>query len=121
MNTEPGIRTQPGKEPTTTEHRVTPNDLRKLLAGEGGIDLRAIHENGKQVAMRIVGVRPGTTAARLGANNDDTIESINGMPLTSIPAAYAAGNAAVRDQRITIIGKRASSEPYVLVLNVERD
>ncbi len=102
-------------EPRTTEYRVTPADIRNLLTGEGGVDLRAILEDGKQVAMRIVGVKPGTTAARLGAQNDDTIESINDMPLVSIPAAYQAGDAAAREKRIVIRGTRAGV-PYVTVL-----
>lgn len=108
--------------PGATEQHLTPKDLRNLLSGEGGVDLRAVHEGGKQVAMRIVGVRPGTTAARIGANNDDTIETINGMPMTTIAGAYAAGDAAVKQDRITIRGKRAGSgESYEIVLVVDRD
>lgn len=99
----------------TTEHRITQADVARLMSGEGGVDLRIISEGGKQVAMRVVGVSPGTTAARIGAQNDDTIESINEQPLTSITGAYAAGDAAVRSGRITIRGKRAGV-PYVTVL-----
>ena len=102
------------REPAT-EQRITPTDVRNLMAGEGGVDLRAVHEGGKQVAMRVVGVTPGSTAARLGAQNDDTIETINDQPLTSIAGAYAAGDAAVRAGRIVIRGKRAGV-PYETVL-----
>jgi hypothetical protein len=101
--------------PGTTEHHVSPADIRNLLAGEGGVDLRPIIKHGKQVAMRVVGVTPGTTAARLGAQNDDSIESINEMPMTSVTAAYKAGDVAVRERRIVIRGERAG-EAYVTVL-----
>lgn len=104
-------------EPNPVEYTVTPADLRNLLAGEGGVDLRTTSVNGKP-AMRIVGVTAGTTAARLGANNDDTIETINDMPLDSIAAAYRAGDAAARAKRIVIRGTR-SGAPYITVLVVE--
>ena len=102
----------------TREHRVTPEDLRRILGGEGGIDLVPVLADGKQVAMRIVGVRPGTTAARLGAENDDTIESINDVPLSSVRAAYAAGDLALQQSRIVIRGMRRGA-PYVTVLVVD--
>src|SRR5688572_18645010 len=86
-----GVATGPGacketsmtepKATRTTEHRVTPADIQNLLAGEGGVDLASVMKDGKQVGMRVVGVKPGTTAARIGAENDDTIESINDVPL----------------------------------------
>ncbi|MDB4960132.1 MAG: hypothetical protein JWP01_131 [Myxococcales bacterium] len=105
--------------PRTTEHSITATDLRNLLSGEGGVDLERIVEGGTQVAMRIVGVSPGTTAARLGAQNGDTIESINDMPLLSIAAAYQAGDAAAKQDRIVIKGKR-DGEPYVTILTMKR-
>jgi S1-C subfamily serine protease len=107
------------KATRTTEHRVTPSDLQKILAGEGGVDLTSVIKDGKQVAMRVVGVKPGTTAARLGAANDDTIVSINDVPLTSVAAAYQAADLAIQQQRIVIRGTR-DGEPYVTILVVER-
>jgi S1-C subfamily serine protease len=92
-------------------------DIQNLLAGEGGVDLAPVVENGKQVAMRIFGVTPGTTAARLGAQNGDTIESINDVPLSSIAAAYDAGYRASRESLIVIRGMRAGT-PYTTVLVV---
>lgn len=100
-------------------HDVTPDDLRRIMSGEGGNDLEPIVEHGKQVAMRIVGVQPGTTAARLGAQNGDTIESINDMPLTSVAAAYRAADIAIRDQQIVLKGTRGGA-PYVTVLAIKR-
>jgi S1-C subfamily serine protease len=105
---------------STTEHRVTPSDLQKLLAGEGGVDLTPIMKDGKQVAMKVIGVQPGTTAARLGAHNGDTIESINDVPLDSVAAAYRAGDLAIQQSRIIIRGTRDGT-PYVTVLVVERN
>ena len=69
--------------------------------------------------MRVVGVRPGTTAARLGAQNDDTIESINDIALTSIADAYRTDDLASQKNQIVIRGKR-DGDPYATVLNVNR-
>jgi len=103
---------------STIEHHVTLRDLRNLLAGEGGIDLVPVIEHGLTV-MRIIGVRPGTTAARLGAQDDDTIETINDMALDTVAAAYRAGDAAIGERRIVIRGKRAGAS-YETTLVVDR-
>ncbi len=50
---------------------------------------------------------------------DDTIESINDVPLTSIEAAYRAGELASRADRIVIRGRRKGA-PHVTVLIVDR-
>lgn len=100
-----------------TEHHVTLADIANLARGEGGVDLTPIRDNGNQVAMRITGVSAGSTAARLGAQNDDTVESINGIALVSIPEAYRAGGLAAQEQRIVIRGKRGDV-PYETVLLV---
>jgi hypothetical protein len=102
-----------------TEHTITMADLRNLMTGEGGVDLERIVENGRQHAMRIVGVTAGTTAARLGAHNGDTIESINDMPLVSVAAAYQAADVAAKQEQIVIKGMR-NDEPYVTVLKMAR-
>lgn len=101
--------------PETTVHRVTRADIRRLLAGEGGVDLARVVENGTQVGMRIFGVSSGSTAERLSARNDDVIESINDLPLSSIAAAYEAGARASASKRIVIRGTRAGV-PYVTEL-----
>ena len=98
-----------------TEIRITAEDIANLVAGEGGVDLEPVMEGGRQVAMRIVGVREGTTAARLGAKNGDLVESFNGIPLVSISEAYRAGGIASRSQRIVVRGTR-DGEPYETVL-----
>ncbi|MBA3463282.1 MAG: hypothetical protein H0T46_25225 [Deltaproteobacteria bacterium] len=100
------------------EYPITPTDLRNLMSGEGGVDLERIVENGKQVAMRVVGVSPGTTAARLGARNGDTIETINDMPLSSVAEAYRIAAAVAKEPRIVIKGKRGD-EPYETVLRFQ--
>ena len=102
-----------------TTHTITLTDIQNLLAGEGGVDLKAVRAGGKQVAMRITGVLPGTTAARLGAQNDDTIESINDIALTSVSEAYRAGDVASQKNQIVIRGQR-NGEAYTTVLNVSR-
>ena len=100
-----------------TEYTITQADLRNLLRGEGGVDVERVIENGAQVAMRVVDVQPGTTAARLGAQTGDTIESINGLRLLTTAAAYRAADLVVRQKKIVIEGAR-EGERYVTVLNL---
>jgi C-terminal processing protease CtpA/Prc len=100
------------------EFAVTVRDLQKMLGGEGGLDLERVVENGKQIAMRVIGLRPDTTAARLGARNGDTIETVNGLPMTSIALAYQAGDEALKDKTITIRGKR-NGAPYETILHIK--
>jgi hypothetical protein len=104
--------------PETTEHRVTMRDIQNLLAGEGGVDMRQVIEDGVPVGMRLVGVRPGTTAARLGGENDDLVESINDIPLDGVAAAYRAADAAIATGRVVLRGRRRGV-PFVTVLVIE--
>lgn len=100
------------------EYKVTPADIQNLLAGEGGVDLRTVTQDGKPTAMRVVGVQPGTTAARLGAQNDDTIESINDVSVSSPGAMNAWTQMALRDKRLVLRGTRAG-QPRTSVLIIE--
>jgi type II secretory pathway component PulC len=101
----------------TSEYTITPADLANLLRGEGGVDLEPIVEHGKQVAMRIVGVRPNTTAARLGARDGDTIETLNDLPLTSVAEAYRVAAIIAQQAKIVVAGSR-DGERYVTVLKL---
>ncbi len=101
----------------TSEYDITPTDLANLLRGEGGVDLEPIIEQGKQVAMRIVGVRPGTTAAKLGARDGDTIETLNDHPLTSVSEAYRVAAVIAKEEQIVVAGAR-DGERYVTVLKL---
>jgi S1-C subfamily serine protease len=100
-----------------TEHHVGLEDIAKLAAGEGGVDLTPVLEGGRQIAMRLVGVSAGSTAERLGGRNGDVIASINGIPLVSIPEAYRAGGLAAQEARIVIRGTR-DGVPFEVVLLV---
>lgn len=102
---------------TVAEYAITQADLRNLLGGEGGVDLERVIEHGQQVAMRIVGIQPGTTADRLGARNGDTIVAINAIPLRSIAEAYRAADLGVARGELTITGTRDGA-PYVTVLKL---
>lgn len=101
----------------TSEYTITTADLANLLRGEGGVDLEPIIANGKQVAMKIVGVQPGTTAARLGANDGDTIEKLNDLPLTSVAEAYRVAAIVTKARQIVVEGQR-DGEPYKTVLKL---
>ncbi len=102
---------------TEKEFRVTLSDIQHLMMGEGGLDLIPITSDGKQTSMRIVGVTPGGTAARLGAENGDTIESINDMPLSSVGEAYRVADVVRKQGKIVLRGKRGA-EPFVTTLLV---
>jgi hypothetical protein len=98
----------------TDGHDVTLADLHALVAGGDGADLEQIPGT---TSMRSVGVTPTTRAARFGASNGDTIDSINDEPLSSVAAAYRAAASAMRTQEIVIKGHRGN-EPYTTVLRV---
>jgi hypothetical protein len=99
----------------SASYDISDADLRNLLRGEGGLDLERV----PPASMRIVGVQPGTTAARLDARNGDLIDSINDIPLVSVPEAYRAGSAAIRAPAIVIKGTR-DGEPYITTLTLRR-
>lgn len=80
----------------TLDQLTAQADLESLRRGEGGVDLEPVLKNGAQVAMRRIGIKPATTAATLGAQNDDVIENIDGVALTSVENAYQAGGQALR-------------------------
>ena len=103
----------------STEVHCTRNDIQALLTGAGGTDLRVVEKDGKIIGMRLVGAGPGTTAAKLGAANDDIIYSIGGHPLDSIANAYRAGDLVASEPRIEIKASR-NGAPYTLVLVVDR-
>ncbi|MGB5813082.1 MAG: type II secretion system protein GspC [Polyangiales bacterium] len=68
--------------------------LNKVLDNAGKlIGIAAVSpklENGQPVGMQIRGVRPNTLLAKLGVNNGDVLESVNGQPLSSPDAALGA-------------------------------
>ncbi|HEY0254306.1 MAG TPA: hypothetical protein VGC41_22415 [Kofleriaceae bacterium] len=103
----------------TADFEITAADLANLMRGEGGSDLERIVEGGRQVAMRIVGIQPGTTAAKLGARTGDTIESINDIPLVSVAEAYRAADVAAKQAKIVIRGS-SDGKPYTTTLTLKR-
>lgn len=102
---------------TSNEYRVTPADIQNLLMGEGGVDLRTVNQGGK-TSMRIIGVKPGTTAARLGAQNDDTIDAINDVPAGGSNAMSAWTQMAMTEKRLVLHGTRGG-QPRTTVLIIE--
>ena len=102
----------------TNEYTVTPADMQALLSGQDGADLETVSREGKPAAMRVFGVRPGSVAARLGAQNGDQIESVNDVPVGAAGAMSQWTQSASREGRLTIKGVRAG-QPFTTVLRVE--
>lgn len=108
--------------PRTTRIRqfsITNADLDGLLRGDGGSDLEVAETLDGTACMRIVGVRPGTLPAQLGAENGDMLESINDLPLVDVATSYAAAVAAARYERIVVKGYR-NDEPFTTTLLIAR-
>jgi S1-C subfamily serine protease len=101
-----------------TEHHATPEDIGKLLGGEGGVDLAAVTKDGKPSGMRVFGVRAGSTAARLGAQNGDILESVNDVSAASPGSMSQWSQLATRDRRLVIKGTRAG-QPFTTVLVID--
>ena len=68
--------------------------LNKVLDNAGRlIGIAAVRpkmEDGRSVGMEIRGVRANTLLTKLGIQNGDILESVNGQPLTSTDAALGA-------------------------------
>jgi general secretion pathway protein C len=63
-------------------------------------------ENGKPVGLEIRGIQPGTLLTKLGINNSDVLESINGKPLIGTDAALEAYTLLRTADKFTLAVKR---------------
>ena len=65
-------------------------------------------ENGKSVGMAIRGIRPNTLLHKLGIQNGDVLESINGKPLEGTDAALEAYTLLRTADKFTLAVKRGA-------------
>ena len=77
-----------------TNYNLSRTMLNKVLDNAGrliGIAAVApLMEGGRSVGMRIYGIKPNTLLTKLGIQNGDVLESVNGQPLTSPDSALGA-------------------------------
>ena len=77
-----------------TNYNLSRSMLNKVLDNAGrliGIAAVApLMEGGRSVGMRIYGIKPNTLLTKLGIQNGDVLESVNGQPLTSPDSALGA-------------------------------
>ncbi len=77
-----------------TNYNLSRSMLNKVLDNAGrliGIAAVApLMEGGRSVGMRIYGIKPNTLLTKLGIQNGDVLESVNGEPLTSPDLALGA-------------------------------
>jgi len=77
-----------------TNYNLSRTMLNKVLDNAGKlIGIAAVSpkmENGQSVGLEIQGIRPGTLLTKLGLQNGDILESVNGAPLSSPDAALGA-------------------------------
>jgi general secretion pathway protein C len=77
-----------------TNYNLSRSLLNKVLDNAGKIiGIAAIApkmEGGQSVGMEIRGIRPNTLLTKLGIQNNDILESVNGQPLSSPDAALGA-------------------------------
>ena len=77
-----------------TNYNISRTMLSKVLDNAGRlIGIAAVApkmEGGRSVGMEIRGIRPNTLLTRLGIENGDVLESVNGQSLTSTDAALGA-------------------------------
>ncbi|UCF46409.1 MAG: hypothetical protein JSU89_04260 [Myxococcales bacterium] len=77
-----------------TNYNVSRSMLNKVLDNAGKIiGIAAVApkmEGGRSIGMVIRGIRPNTLLTKLGIQNDDILESVNGQPLSSPDAALGA-------------------------------
>ena len=77
-----------------TNYNLSRTMLNKVLDNAGRlIGIAAVSpkvEGGQPIGMEIRGVRANTLLTKLGIQNGDVLESVNGQPLTSTDAALGA-------------------------------
>jgi general secretion pathway protein C len=77
-----------------TNYNLSRSMLNKVLDNAGKIiGIAAVApkvEDGRSVGMEIRGIRPGTLLTKLGIQNGDILESVNGQSLSSPDAALGA-------------------------------
>lgn len=77
-----------------TNYNLSRTMLNKVLDNAGRlIGIAAVApkiENGQSVGLEIRGIRPDTLLTKLGLENGDVLESVNGAPLSSPDAALGA-------------------------------
>lgn len=77
-----------------TNYNLSRSMLNKVLDNAGrliGIAAVApLMEGGRSVGMRIYGIKPNTLLTKLGIQNGDVLESVNGQPLASPDSALGA-------------------------------
>jgi general secretion pathway protein C len=77
-----------------TNYNISRTMMNKVLDNAGRlIGIAAVRpkmENGESIGMEIRGVRSGTLLTKLGIQNGDILESVNGQSLTSTDAALGA-------------------------------
>ncbi|MDH3818649.1 MAG: hypothetical protein OES21_08535, partial [Myxococcales bacterium] len=77
-----------------TNYNLSRSMLNKVLDNAGKIiGIAAVApkmEDGQSVGMEIRGIRPGTLLTKLGIQNGDILESVNGQSLSSPDAALGA-------------------------------
>lgn len=77
-----------------TNYNLSRSMLNKVLDNAGKIiGIAAVApkmEGGRSIGMVIRGIRPNTLLTKLGIQNDDILESVNGQPLSSPDAALGA-------------------------------
>ena len=77
-----------------TNYNISRSMLNKVLDNAGKIiGIAAVApkvENGQSVGMEIRGIRPGTLLTKLGIQNGDILEGVNGQSLSSPDAALGA-------------------------------
>ncbi|CAN5916527.1 hypothetical protein BH11MYX2_BH11MYX2_00870 [soil metagenome] len=101
--------------PRSEEHVVTIAEIQALMTGSDGADLVA---DLGSVGMRLIDVTPGSIADRLGGKNGDILESINGVPLSTVAKGYEAAYAAIKARRIVVVGHR-EKEPFTLTITID--
>jgi len=99
------IQVQPDER--VVDREIVGSMLEQVAGAPGRLRAEPDHEGGKVVGMSIHGIAPGSTLARLGLVNGDSLETINGWEMGSPEEALEA------------FGRLGSSDE--LVVGIRRD
>lgn len=105
-----------------TSYNLSRAMLNKVLDNAGKIiGIAAVApklENGKSIGMEIQGIRPNTLLTKLGIQNGDIFENVNGQALTSPDAALGAYTTLRTADKFSLAIRR-NGKPMVIDYNLQ--
>ena len=97
---------------------ISASDVHAVMVGGRSPGFAPEVREGKLVGIRLSRVQPNSAAERLGAQNGDVIQTVNGVELTSY-AAVAETEASTQEARRFVVHLTRGGKPMTLILELD--